>query len=349
MRRIGQIADEKLARRFCDYLITLSIDAATEGIGESSDERGPAHASGNGWDIWVRDEAHVERARQELDAFKQSPEDPRYQAEREAAQIREDRIKRERERQKNQIDRSKWARSTGAAGTALAGAPVRQTGIPVTIGIILVSVICSFTTNFGRPRVSPDPNKQTLEASVFFALSFVDYREYEKAGDPLASIRRGEIWRFVTPMFLHGDTLHLAFNMLWIYFLGSAIERLHGSLFFIVLVLVTQWAGMMLQVLMPEAESLPPLLVRLAGSPFAIGASGAVYGLLGFLLIRPMLDPAYPIHLVPMNVALMLGWLVFCMLPVMDLRVANGAHLGGLVAGGVVAMVLPRTTFRPGG
>ncbi len=43
-----------------------------------------------------------------------------------------------------------------------------------------------------------------------------------------------------------------------------------------------------------------------------------------------MVDPSYPIHMVPMNVVLMLGWLVACMTPLIP-DVANGAHLGGLV------------------
>ena len=141
-------------------------------------------------------------------------------------------------------------------------------------------------------------------------------------------------------MFLHGDTMHLAFNMLMLYFLGSVIERLHGSLFFAILVVVTHVAGMLLQVSLPGAESLPAILERLAGTPFAIGASGAVYGLFGFLWIRPTIDPTYPIRMDSRNVMIMLGWLVFCMLPVLNLGVANGAHLGGLIAGMLIAPLL---------
>ena len=130
-------------------------------------------------------------------------------------------------------------------------------------------------------------------------------------------------------MFLHGDEFHLAFNMLWMFFLGSVIERLHGSLFLLLLTFGTQTAGMMMQVSLPTSELIPQAL---QGSPFAIGASGAVYGLFGFLWMRPMVDPTYPVHLVPMNVILMLGWLIACMTPLVP-KVANGAHLGGLMGG----------------
>jgi GlpG protein len=136
-------------------------------------------------------------------------------------------------------------------------------------------------------------------------------------------------------MFMHGDAMHLAFNMLWIYFLGSAIERLQGSLLFLALVLGTAFVGLNVHVLMSGMEFLPPAL---QGTPFAIGASGAVFGLFGYLWVRPAIDPDYPIRLVPMNVVLMLGWLVLCMTPLIP-NVANGAHLGGLFAGILAATI----------
>jgi len=339
MRRIGNLSDQKLAERFCDYLVTLSIDAAAE----SRLNDPPGGGVSPSWDIWIREEQHVDRARDELQRFEANPGDQRFAAAAEAGRIREKKAAEQARRLKNQPQRPKWSDSGRLAGGALAGMPVRQQGIPVTIGIIIVSVILSFITNLGRPRVSPRGEQPTLEERAFNGLSFVDFRDYQASrGDSFASVRKGQIWRIVTPMFLHGNTMHLAFNMLWIYFLGSALERLHGSLFAGLLVFVTHILGMMLQVMMPGAESLPALLVQLAGSPFAIGASGAVYGLFGFLLIRPLIDPSYPIRMVPMNVALMLGWLVFCMLPMFDMRIANGAHLGGLLAGMAIAPLMAR-------
>jgi GlpG protein len=213
----------------------------------------------------------------------------------------------------------------------------RQSNIPITIAIIVCSVVASLTSHFGSPRGSRDPGKTTLEQKAYYTLSFVDRRDYETSGDAFGSIRKGEIWRLITPMFLHGDELHLAFNMLWVFFLGSAIERLHGSIFLLVMVLITQSAGMMLQVMLPDASYIPE---SLRGSPFAIGASGAVYGLFGFLWLRPLIDKSYPVVLVPMNVAMMLGWLVLCLTP-MGQNVANGAHLGGLVSGIAMALIGP--------
>ena len=87
------------------------------------------------------------------------------------------------------------------------------------------------------------------------------------------------------------------------------------------------------------------MLSGLAGSPFSIGASGAVYGLFGYLWIRPTLSPSYPVRMMPANVAIMLGWLVFCIFFV-D-RIANGAHIGGLIAGVVIAVIVSRMPSDP--
>jgi len=336
MRRIGTLADGSLARRFCDYLVTLSIDATTESDSAAGDSE-----QGGVWNIWIRDETDVDKARLEFVAFEKAPHSDRYQVDEEVNRIRNERIEEQQRRIKQQREMMRSMPASHGAGSYSGagpwpGAAVRQQSIPVTIGIIAISVVASFASEFGNLRGFRPPDKVTTAQKVFLELSFVDRVDYvESNGDSFASIRKGELWRFVTPMFLHGNTFHLAFNMLWIFFLGSAIERLHGSLFFLVLAMSTQIAGMMLQVSIPDADFIPQAL---HGSPFAIGASGAVYGLFGYLWIRPTVDPSYPIHMVPMNVVLMLGWLVACMTPLIT-GVANGAHLGGLIGGMLAALI----------
>jgi len=108
---------------------------------------------------------------------------------------------------------------------------------------------------------------------------------------------------------------------------------------------MTQTAGMMVQVLLPDAAFMPE---SLRGSPFAIGASGAAYGFFGFMWIRPYLDSDYPIELDSTQFTIMIAGLLVCMTPIVP-NVANGAHLGGLGAGMVIAAVgylLPRYVIR---
>ncbi|MEM9646591.1 MAG: rhomboid family intramembrane serine protease [Planctomycetota bacterium] len=330
MRRIGTLEDPSQAKNFCDYLLTRQIDA-------SWDEDPGQH------DIWIREESDVEPARKELAIFRENPSDSRYSVGDEVQRIREARVAENSRRLKN-LKKFQGSKLPRGMGGGMGGGRSRQTGTPLTIAIIVISVIASFGTDFGRVKLPKEtvPNFEELldgEAQAYLTMSFVDRYQYRATdGDSFASIKQGQLWRFVTPMFLHGSELHLLFNMLWIYTLGSALERLHGSAFFLGLVMVTQVSGMLVQVLLPDW-----LPEGLRGYPFAIGASGAVYGLFGFIWIRPRFEPMYPIAIPPQNVMLMLGWLVLCMTPIIG-QVANGAHLGGLGAGVAAAALWRKNT-----
>lgn len=321
MRRIGSLAGEQVARRFQDYLTTQSIDVALEPMAPQSTAVG--HAEGAEFEVWVREEKHVEQAKAILAQYRSQPDDAKYNVSSEAERIRNQRVAEAIEKRKLQRQMPATSTSMGMFGAF----PAKQQKIPLTLAIIGISILASFITRFGRPMPSETRGEYSFEELVFCNATFVDPRlanpRTRDFDDPFASIKNGEVWRLVTPVFLHADTFHLLFNMLWVYTLGGLIERLHGSLFFGVLVIVTQVVGMIVQVFFPEA---------LGGSPFAIGASGAVYGLFGYLWIRPVVDPSFPVRLAPVNVALMLGWLVLCFTPAIG-NVANGAHLGGLLAG----------------
>lgn len=54
MRRIGTLENSELAQRFCDYLVTQSIDASCDPESDSPD---------SSWDIWVRDERQIEQSK----------------------------------------------------------------------------------------------------------------------------------------------------------------------------------------------------------------------------------------------------------------------------------------------
>ncbi|QEG01156.1 Rhomboid protease GlpG [Stieleria maiorica] len=335
MRRIGTLTDPDLARRFADFLFTLSIECNVD-IEDAPQSDGAVAATT--CNLWIRDESHVPRAKQELEAFLQSPTDEKYRVGEEADRIRKQRQSDEKRKKRLQQKVNPKSPATGSGG--LMGVPIRQQTIPVVIAMVILSVIASFSTGFGQPKPSQVPGELSTEETIFYGLSFVDWRDYVISKDPLASIKKGQVWRLVTPLFLHGDTYHLAFNMLGIFFLGSAIERLQGSWFMAFLLLASGIFGGLVQIWLPPEEALPELFRGLAGSPFSIGASGAVYGLFGYLWIRPALSPSYPVRMMPSNVAIMLGWLVFCIFFVE--RIANGAHLGGLIAGVVIAVVVSR-------
>ena len=87
-----------------------------------------------------------------------------------------------------------------------------------------------------------------------------------------ALIASGQWWRFVTPVFIHIGLLHLAFNSYALWIVGPQVEKLYGPARFVILYVLTGIAGVY-------------------GSYFTIpnaisaGASGAIFGLFGVLLV----------------------------------------------------------------
>ncbi len=97
-------------------------------------------------------------------------------------------------------------------------------------------------------------------------------------------IRQGEVWRLFTPCLLHGNLLHILFNMLWLWYLGRPIEQRIGPLRTLLLTLI---AGVG-----------PNVVQYLMSGPFFLGYSGIVMGLAGFIWMRERVAPweGYPLN-----------------------------------------------------
>ncbi|MDG2046316.1 MAG: rhomboid family intramembrane serine protease [Halioglobus sp.] len=137
----------------------------------------------------------------------------------------------------------------------------------------------------------------------------------------------GQYWRLITPAFLHFGWLHIVFNCLWLWDLGRRIEQIMGHLNMFMLFLVIALVSNTSQ-------------FAFGGGGLFGGMSGVVYGLLGFSWIAPQLQPAWPIQPPKAIMIFMVGWLFACMSGLIEVlgfgAVANAAHLGGLLCGGVV-------------
>lgn len=133
-------------------------------------------------------------------------------------------------------------------------------------------------------------------------------------------------WQVATYSFLHGDILHLAFNMLGLWQFGSELERLWGEKRFMQFYTAS--------VLTAAATQL--LVTFFTGSPFpTIGASGGIFGLLlGFGMMFPNRQIMLLLPPVPMKAKTYV--LIFGVLELwMGIRLADGiahfAHLGGML------------------
>jgi membrane associated rhomboid family serine protease len=136
------------------------------------------------------------------------------------------------------------------------------------------------------------------------------------------SVAAGDWWRIVCSGFLHAGLLHIAFNMYFVYILGSMLEPAIGKLRFGVLYIVSLLGG-----------SLGALL--LSFNEVTVGASGAAFGLLaaGIIFMRSRGINPMESGLV-MLLVLNLG--ITFLLP----GISVGGHVGGLITGGVAAFLL---------
>lgn len=139
---------------------------------------------------------------------------------------------------------------------------------------------------------------------------------------PAAIAIDGQWYRLVSSAFLHGSILHIGFNMLVLVMLGPPLERVFGHLRFVVLYLLAALGGAVCSYVFS-----PPLQA-------SVGASGAIFGLMGALVVagrRLRFDITQVLILLGINLAI--GFLPGGGI---DWR----AHLGGLVTGALVALVL---------
>jgi membrane associated rhomboid family serine protease len=149
-------------------------------------------------------------------------------------------------------------------------------------------------------------------------------------------------WQLVTYSFLHGNLMHLAFNMLALYMFGSDIERVFGPRRYAIYYFICVIAAALAQLLVAMLTNSPPYPT--------VGASGGIFGLLlafGLYFPRRMVMLIFPP--IPMP-----AWLFVTLYGALELflgvtgtaqGVAHFAHLGGMV-GGLLTIRYWRSTSR---
>jgi rhomboid protease GluP len=149
------------------------------------------------------------------------------------------------------------------------------------------------------------------------------------------AVVQGQYWRLVTSMFLHGGILHLALNGWALYQLGGLFEIWLGSSRLLAVYFLSGIAGSIASVLWTEGPS--------------VGASGAIFGLLGaliaFLLRRHQaLTPGAKSLLMQLVMWAVINVFFGFSTPGID----NAAHLGGCAAGLLLGLVLrERRRYQP--
>ncbi|OJA04891.1 rhomboid family intramembrane serine protease [Halomonas sp. QHL1] len=142
-------------------------------------------------------------------------------------------------------------------------------------------------------------------------------------GNLSQTLTSGQVWRLLSPAFLHFGWMHLIFNLMWVWYFGRQIEALQGSRTMLLLLIVAGIGANVAQ--------------YATGTVLFGGMSGVVYALLAHVWLMSRRVPQSGFFVPQMLVVFMLGWMVFTMTDMAGSvgfgNVANEAHLGGLLVG----------------
>jgi membrane associated rhomboid family serine protease len=142
------------------------------------------------------------------------------------------------------------------------------------------------------------------------------------------AISAGEPWRLISCIFLHGDIMHLGLNMVALFGLGRICEAVYGPVRLSWLLLISGLSG--------------SALSMYGGTPLSVGASGAVFGLLGAGVVFGL---RYRHHLEgPLKRVFGRGLMPWVILNIsiglFVPQIDNLGHLGGLAGGAIMALIL---------
>jgi membrane associated rhomboid family serine protease len=185
----------------------------------------------------------------------------------------------------------------------------------VTLGLIGVNVAVA-VIELASGSSSSFTNNSIFEKGSLFASGFVDANQH------LLGVAHGQWWRLFTAMFLHASFFHLAVNMYSLYFVGSIMEQVIGRWRFLLLYLASGLAG--------SAGALV-----LSPTTPTVGASGAIFGVLGGLFIlerrRHIATGGQVAGLIVLNLVITFAF---------SSSISVGGHVGGLIGGMILMLAL---------
>ncbi len=153
------------------------------------------------------------------------------------------------------------------------------------------------------------------DGELFYALA----NDYE-------AVQLGQIYRLFSSMFLHADLLHIASNMYALYILGPQVERYYGKTKFLIIYLLSGLLGSVFS------------CAFMSSNTISMGASGAIFGLLGSIAYftyyyRATLQGLLRSQVLP---AIILNLGIGFMIPGIDIS----GHIGGLIGGVLISMAI---------
>ncbi len=358
MRSLQTIPDQKKAKKFSAYLRSQKIENSCEITLNKQTSQIECT-------IWIREEDELEKATKLWEEFEKNPEDPKYST----PQFQKPVISAIKN-PKVVLEEEKKEPSLKKGGTYFFLAlcififllqlvqkmqiEKKNEGEPL---LVFTKIEKLFLFDFPQALEKLGPiyvsnmqqvkkASEEIEKLPYFhgiypkLVDLFSKGKQEGKGPLFERIRKGEIWRFLTPSFLHGGFLHILFNMLWLVVLGKQIEERIHLLRFFLFVIITAMISNTFQYFM--------------SGPIFLGFSGVITAMAGFIWMRKKVAPweSYPLG----NTTLL--FLAFYVLALFafqvagfffealssspfQLKIANTGHIVGALAG----MVLGRLSF----
>lgn len=169
--------------------------------------------------------------------------------------------------------------------------------------------------------------------ALFSVKGFSDYSFFEKYKFHIGAIRSGQHIRIVSSAFLHGDIMHLFFNMFTLYFFAPLVISHLGTLQFLLVYAASLLVGNLVSLYLHNKQN----------HYSAVGASGAVAGVLyAAILFQPTMKISMMFIPIPIPAFVFgIGYLLFSIYGMKRLRndgIGHDAHFGGAVGGYATAL-----------
>jgi membrane associated rhomboid family serine protease len=200
-----------------------------------------------------------------------------------------------------------YVRAAGSVGQRVRMSMPRTQSAPlVTYALIATNVLVYLVTVAQGTGINAPGGKVFTDGILFGPL-----------------VAQGDWWRLFTAAFLHASLIHLGLNMLALYWLGSVVEMFLGPVRYLALYVVAGLAGSAGALIVDPTQP-------------TVGASGAIFGILGALLIIEYQQTG---QLAGQAMSLIVINLIFSFaIP----NISYGGHIGGLIGGIAAALALSR-------
>ena len=333
MRKLHTFEQDLDANRFTAVLTVNQVEAQV------------LRSKDNQWDLWIIDEDCLSQARKLLGEYQSNPESPKIQMALAKAKKIQQQLKQEKAERIKKAKKLEVRTQFRDPHNMMAAMQRKDT---LTRKIILLCAIV-----FGASLVfqSQDSSQENF---VRNALETRDSSSKISGEANILAIRfqqisKGQIWRLITPVFVHGtgenflfDFLHIFFNMYWMYWLGTRVEIQFGLKAYLGLFLIAGIASVLVPLLTPGTGLLG---IRGLGGGSVVGMSGVVYGVIGFGWCKMKMKPSVGMLITPFILMFSIGWMLLGIVSPdagFFSSISHLAHLVGLLTGAMYAFIHTR-------